>query len=362
LKKQLEELKFKQDIQNGLRVAKKIVASRAHMMMEQAKQGLKESLANVDTAEAFTHQNTDSFETDLSQNLTKNLLPNIDETFTYGNLSKQRHFKYAAHRNMMMVQRKANFRKRQSVVCYSIYKTSDDHYINDDGSIISVRANCGKERFFVQDHRSPSATGYKLIAELEKNDDGLVLFPSKGVGFERYGTNDAGGVSTSPKEIVGSGDHYLLPETAAALFGVINKLHNDYKLVVSLGDMSSSNGSDPWQQGFKHHAGHGHNGKRSGMDVDFRYLNQGGTSFQSVNAFGDSSYSALNNQRVYDTAELFGFTENYQGTKGALSGVKKVKGHNDHGHLGLDYKNLKWKYSRTAPVYGAHKWFNQFTY
>ena len=114
--------------------------------------------------------------------------------------------------------------------------------------------------------------------------------------------------------------------------------------------MSSSNGSDPWQPGFEHHAGHGHLGKRSGQDVDFRYLNTDGVSFQSSNAFNSNSFSSLNNQRVYDAAATFGFTKNYQGTSGSLTGVTKVGGHNDHGHLGLQHKSLNWKYVSTAPT------------
>nr|MBA3986180.1 hypothetical protein [Flavobacteriales bacterium] len=188
----------------------------------------------------------------------------------------------------------------------------DDHYINNDGSISSVQTDDNFDRFFVQDNLSE--TGYRLAGQLNKNDAGLVQFPGSGTGFDRYGTVDAGGTSTSPAETVGQGDHYLKPETAAALFGLVNKLHSDLGFNLSLGDMSSSNGSDPWQAGFKHHAGHGHLGKRSGLDVDFRYLNSDGNSFQSSNAFKSSSFSSLNNQRVYDAAATFGFTKNYQGT------------------------------------------------
>lgn len=159
-----------------------------------------------------------------------------------------------------------------------------------------------------------------------------------------------GGTSTSPAETVGQGDHYLKPETAAALFGLVNYLHSEYGFTISLGDMSSSNGSDPWQIGFKHHAGHGHLGKRSGLDVDFRYLNTDGNSFQSSNAFKSSSFSTLNNQRVYNAAATFGFTKNYQGTSGSLTGVTKVGGHNDHGHLGLQHSSLNWKYLQNAPT------------
>ena len=116
--------------------------------------------------------------------------------------------------------------------------------------------------------------------------------------------------------------------------------------------MSSSNGSDPWEKGFKHHAGHGHNGKRTGLDVDFRYLNINGKSFHSKNAFKSSYFSVLNNQRVYDAAATFGFTKNFQGTSGkGLLNVPTELGHNNHGHLGLVvYKGLNWKYVQTAPT------------
>ncbi|QTY27607.1 hypothetical protein [Flavobacterium sp. CS20] len=98
--------------------------------------------------------------------------------------------------------------------------------------------------------------------------------------------------------------------------------------------MSSSNGSDPWQAGFSHHSGHGHNGNRSGLDVDFRYLDTNGESFQSGNAFNSSSFSTQNNQTVYDRANTFGFDTNYQGTSGNLDGPTSISNHNDHGHLG----------------------------
>jgi RHS repeat-associated protein len=224
----------------------------------------------------------------------------------------------------------------------------DDHYIDNDGSIQTVKTDDNFDRFYVQNNASK--TGYSLAGQLNKNDVGLVQFPANGKGFSRYGTSDAGGTSPSPAEIVGQGDHYLQPETAAALFGLVNKLNTDFGFDISLGDMSSSNGSDPWQAGLKHHAGHGHLGKRSGLDVDFRYLNIDGASFQSPNAFNNISFSSLNNQRVYDAAATFGFTKNYQGTSGDLTGVTKVSQHNDHGHLGLQYRSLNWKFVPTSPT------------
>jgi hypothetical protein len=230
----------------------------------------------------------------------------------------------------------------------------DDHYINNDGSIRTVKTDDNFDRFFVEDGTQES--GYSMAGQLDKNDAGLVQFPSSGENFSRYGTNDAGG--TSGGETVGQGDHYLQPETAAALYGLVNKLNTDFGFELSLGDMSSSNGSDPWQTGFSHHKGHGHLGRRSGLDVDFRYLNTDGVSFQSPNAFKSSSFSSLNNQRVYDAAATFGFTKNFQGLSGNLTGPSKISLHNDHGHLGLQHTNLNWKYVPTAPVRQSNGLFN----
>lgn len=163
---------------------------------------------------------------------------------------------------------------------------------------------------------------------------------SSGTGFNRYGTVDAGGQDRATGENVGQGDHFLQAVAAAALFGTLNVLNSDHQLTVSLGDMSSSNGSDPWQPGGRHHAGHGHDGNRSGLDIDFRYMNNNGVSFQSQTARSDAQFSVQNNQTVYDTARTFGFTTNYQGTNrgnnGDIQGVTRAGGHNDHGHLGFN--------------------------
>jgi RHS repeat-associated protein len=238
----------------------------------------------------------------------------------------------------------------------------DDHYISNNGSIRTVQTDDSFDRFYVQNYASE--TGFRLAGQLDKNDAGLVQFPASGAGFSRYGSSDAGGNSTSPLETVGQGDHFLKPETAAALFGLVNKLNTEFGFNLSLGDMSSSNGSDPWQPSFQtatssgHHAGHGHLGKRSGLDVDFRYLNTNGNSFQSANAFVSNSFSSVKNQTVYEAAATFGFTKNYQGKSGNLNGVTKVGGHNDHGHLGLQYGNLDWKYVQGAPSRQSNIGFN----
>jgi len=233
---------------------------------------------------------------------------------------------------------------------------TDDHYVNNDGSIQTVHTDDDFDRFYVQDDNSE--TGYRLVAQLDKNDAGLVEFPATGTGFNRYGPIDSGGTSTNPAETVGQGDHYLQPEVAAALFGLINYLNANYGFTLSLGDMSSSSGSDPWQAGFRHHTGHGHLGNRTGLDVDFRYLNTEGISFQSGNAFNSDQFSATNNQHVFDAARTFGFTVNYQGTSGNLLNVTQARGHNDHGHLGFNYGSINWEYVREAPTRQANPWLN----
>jgi len=172
----------------------------------------------------------------------------------------------------------------------------DDHCINNDGTIKTVKTDDSFDRFYVESGTYDNKQ-YKLAAQLEKNNEGLVKFPSSGDGFERYGQEDAGGTSTKPVETVGQGDHYINPTTAAALFGVINNLKTE-GITLSLGDMSSSSGSDPWQAGGKHHAGHGHNGKRTGLDVDFRYSNNEGIDMQSSNAFTSSDFSLSKNTAI----------------------------------------------------------------
>ena len=207
----------------------------------------------------------------------------------------------------------------------------------------TVKTDDTFDRFYTENDNG----SFALEATLDKNTSGLVQFPASGDGFGRYGGLDAGGVSKNPSEIVGEGDHYLKPETAAALFGVINELRKN-NIAIDFGDMSSSNGSDPWQKPFAHHAGHGHNGKRSGKDLDFRYINEDGTSFQSGTATTDDQFSLSKNTLVYETAAKFGFSVNYQGTSGEIPNVTKVSNHNDHGHLGLG-NSQKWKFVRNAP-------------
>ncbi len=204
----------------------------------------------------------------------------------------------------------------------------DDYYTSRNGSIDVYLTEDEYDRFFVERKDVPGQ--FDLVATLTKNSAGLVEFPSSGSGFSRYGSVDAGGGDHGP------GDHYVQPVVAAALFGLVAVLGDDFGFTISLGDMSSSNGRDPWEPGFKHHTGHGHN-KRSGLDVNFRYLDSYGQSFRSeTTATIDPRFSVANNQLVYDTAKRFGFTSNYQGTRTGLTGVSRVAGHNDHGHLGFN--------------------------
>lgn len=237
----------------------------------------------------------------------------------------------------------------------------NDYFIGDDGVIhakpgMSAQGIQSKiHRFFT--HQPELGTGFGLSTTLTENTAGLVEFPANGTGFTRYGVNDAGG--TDAGIVHGPGDHWLKPITAAALFGLCNKLSRDKSFVVAFGDMSSSNGSDPWESGI-HHKGHGHGGNRIGVDIDFRYLNTEGTSFHSSNAFLDSKFSADNNQWFFDTAKTFGFTANYQGPSGTLTGIKKVAGHNNHGHIGLVIADMK-KPSGVSAEKSIHRTSGAFT-
>lgn len=132
-------------------------------------------------------------------------------------------------------------------------------------------------------------------------------------------------------ETVGQGDHYVQPIVAAALFGLAAVLKDTHGITMDFGDMSADNGTDPWEKGSEDHKGHGH-GDRSGLDIDFRYINYKGVSFRGL--MTDKQFSVAKNQLVFDTAAKFGFTENYQGNSAKLKGIKTAGGHNNHGHLG----------------------------
>ena len=225
----------------------------------------------------------------------------------------------------------------------------DDYLIRKDGEIVVRKTDDSFDRFYTENNQRIDGSiiirNYSFVAKLDKNDAGLVNFPDNGIGFTSYGATEKGGYSSgikkgvSFKENVGSGDSYLKPQTAAALFGVIDGLH-DKGITVSLGDMSSSNGSDPANAGKNtfHHAGHGHMTKRSGLDADFRYIGKNGSSFQGV--MSNKKFNVKNNQTLYNLAKQFGFDpqNTYQGTSARIPGVKKMGGHNNHGHLGMKRK------------------------
>lgn len=203
---------------------------------------------------------------------------------------------------------------------FYIYRNGDIKYIKSHDSIA----------YYIQ--VKDGSNNFRKLYSLSKNSFGLIKFPDSGDGFNRYGGVDTGGESSI--ENVGKGDHYLLPQTVAALFGVISEI-KDKGWEVHFGDMSSENGSDPTSTPSKaktHHAGHGHKGKQSGLNVDFRYLNKSGKSFQGVSS--SSSFDDSKNKEFFKIAFKFGFNKNYATGKN-YSGVNpKVGSHYDHGHIG----------------------------
>jgi RHS repeat-associated protein len=225
----------------------------------------------------------------------------------------------------------------------------NDYYTSRDGTIIVYEKSGDIDYFYVESNTQAGQFDY--VTSAQRNANGLVQFPANGTGFARYGQIDAGGMDPATGENVGTGDHFLQPVVAAALFGVTSELSSDNSFTVSLGDMSSSNGSDPWQAGGQHHSGHGHRGNRVGLDIDFRYLYGNGQSFQSQTATTDQQFSRQNNQTVYDRAASFGFTTNYHGTNGpAMNNATPARGHNDHGHLGFNQNNARIvRYRESSP-------------
>lgn len=99
--------------------------------------------------------------------------------------------------------------------------------------------------------------------------------------------------------------------------------------------MSWENGSDPTSSPEKattHHAGHGHLGKQSGLNVDFRYLNKKGISFQGLSS--SKSFDDAKNREVFEIAFKFGFNKNYATGKEYKGVNPQVKKYYDHGHIG----------------------------
>lgn len=206
-----------------------------------------------------------------------------------------------------------------------------EYYIYKSGKIKLKKGTQKSHGYYVEKFEGK----FKLLYTLEENDFGMVKIPDSGSGFNRYGGVDAGGVSGS--ENVGEGDHYLLPKTASALFGIINEV-DEKGWEIHLGDMSSKNGSDPWGAGSFHHAGHGHNGTRKGLDCDFRYLNTSGKSFHGLNT--NSIFDAEKNKTFFNIAYKYGFRKNFCANPvtvlgSAVLGVIHQRDHDDHGHIGL---------------------------
>lgn len=241
----------------------------------------------------------------------------------------------------------------RSTPVFSIVKKHDvlyyDYLIRSNGQIVRKSSNSKSERYYIEVSSRVVGNGkilsrqYKLIATLPVNEYGLVSFPDTNtkLEYDRYGGIQPSGKQSGVKngkpfiEDVGEGDHYLKPDVAAALFGVLNDMCQR-GLKLSLGDMSASNGSDPGVIGF-HHSGHGHMGNRSGLDIDFRYIGQSGKSFQGSMVDGTERFSKKFNQALYESAYKYGFDKaaTYQGLSNLLTGVKKMDSHNDHGHLGF---------------------------
>jgi RHS repeat-associated protein len=224
--------------------------------------------------------------------------------------------------------------------------TVDDWYVTDNGQMEVYRTEDEFDRFYVFDENRKV---FVLVAQLDKNSKGLVRFPSEGFGFTYYNPGERGGYDSTTGERVGPGDHYLLPVTAAALFGFTNQLKNDFGVTLALGDMSSSNGSDPWDSRFRtqdwngHHSSHGHMGNGTGQHIDFRYVDSHGNSKRGNWAESPGMFSRGRNQAVFDLAKRWGFGKSLRGLSVPIRGTRAAKGHNDHGHLGFDLSRKKPK-------------------
>ena len=222
----------------------------------------------------------------------------------------------------------------------------DDWYMSDGGEIEMFKTEDSFDRFYVFDENRKV---FVLVAQLERNKHGLVRFPASGYGFTSYNSGERGGYDPVTGENAGSGDHYLKPITAAALFGFTNQLKNDQGVTLALGDMSSSNGSDPWDSKYRradwngHHASHGHFGVGTGTNIDFRYVDGAGNSQRGNWSENPGLFDARKNQAVFDLAKKWGFTKSLRGYNVPVHGTRAAKGHNDHGHLGFDLSRKKAK-------------------
>lgn len=220
----------------------------------------------------------------------------------------------------------------------------DDWYIGRDGKIEVYRTEDPFDRFYVFDQNKRV---FSLVAQLEKNPYGLVKFPYKGYGFTSYNSGERGGYDPNTGENVGSGDHYLLPVTAAALFGLTNQAKNDHGITIALGDMSSSNGSDPWDARLRsptwngHHSSHGHLGNGVGAHIDFRYVDRNGNSRRGNWAVNPGLFDRSKNQALFDLAKKWGFSKSLRGYNAPIRHTRAAGKHNDHGHLGFDLRRKR---------------------
>lgn len=234
----------------------------------------------------------------------------------------------------------------------------DDWFIKRDGSIDVYRTGDTFDRFYVQHENTDEFT---MKGQLEKNQFGLVEFPQSGWGFTSYNSFvsgryvEQGGYDKVVKEQTGIGDHWLRPVVAAALFGLTNSARNRLGTTIALGDMSSSNGSDPWNPNdtgwgnHGHHGGHGHAGNKSGEDIDWRYVDKNGNSQRGEFKSGSKIFDKAKNEALYTLAEKWGFTKNYTGLSTPILGVKREGGHDNHGHFGFTGQGLKITQLKSRP-------------
>jgi RHS repeat-associated protein len=194
----------------------------------------------------------------------------------------------------------------------------------DKHTINRIQVKDSKTHTYVIQNDDGTITTYNL----EINDNGQVLFPESGFGFNRYGPIDDGG------------DHFLSPETAAATLGFVTEVAlSEYSgAKISFGDMSNNEGGAP---GGNHQT---HGGKKGGTGVciDYRYTNE---NFVSKQGTAKSSwFDAQTNKSLLDYAKNWGFTKNYISPqknvwKNLSVNGKPLKKHDNHGHL--TYKGLK---------------------
>ncbi|MBP8966400.1 MAG: hypothetical protein KBG33_03260 [Paludibacteraceae bacterium] len=161
----------------------------------------------------------------------------------------------------------------------------------ENHTIDRIPVNDSKTHTYVIQNNDGTLTTYNL----EINDNGQVLFPEAGFGFNRYGSVDE------------NGDHYLTPEAAAATLGLVTEVAlSEYSgTKISFGDMSDSNGG---AHGGNHDSHGGKNGG-SGNCIDYRYTDENFVSRQGTAK--SSWFNAQTNKGFLDYAKDWGFTKNY---------------------------------------------------